>query len=59
MRLNDFRNQHSKRRETVTHVLGIVCPRVACDNFDVSTSVLSFRIFSTRDPNFTKPSRMT
>ena len=59
VRLNDFRNQHSKRRETVTYVLETLCPAMACTNFDVSTWVSSFRIFSTRDPNFNKPSRMT
>ena len=59
VRLNDFRNQHSKRRETVTYVLETLCPAMACTNFDVSTSVSSFRFFSTRDPNFNKPSRMT
>ena len=59
LRFVDFHHRHSDRRETVTHVLDIVCPRVASDNFHVSTSVSSFRIFSTRDPNLNKPSRMT
>ena len=37
MRFYDFCNRQSKRRETVTYVLDIVCPRVACKNFEVSS----------------------